>query len=314
MRHQVAVTLGILFTLAARPNIGTAQSVADSGSVETQDTTQKKGGLWGKAKKVAGNKVVKAVVKTAACTMVPGGQVIAGAIDAASANSTAEAAQGAAGAAAGTTCMPGMAGAAGAAGPAAAAGLGASGADPTYAAMAGLGAGGDANTAAMVQQMMANAQAAQMRMGATAGMPAGAMPGGAIPAGAMPGGGMMPEVTEAPGQLPVLAADIPAELAEGKTAVRKIDWSASGAQVSAAASPALDEAMKQLAAAMTEAGGKYRINLYMDKRYNDLALKMYGPGRLEVVRAALTAAQPSLKLEVGKVKHDDDARVEIVRK
>ncbi len=108
MRHQVAVTLGILFTLAARPSIGTAQSVADSGSVETQDTTPKKGGLWGKAKKVAGNKVVKAVVKTAACTMVPGGQVIAGAIDAASASSTAEAAQGAAGAAAGTTCMPGM--------------------------------------------------------------------------------------------------------------------------------------------------------------------------------------------------------------
>ena len=200
MRHQVAVTLGILFTLAARPSIGTAQSVADSGSVETQDTTPKKGGLWGKAKKVAGNKVVKAVVKTAACTMVPGGQVIAGAIDAASASSTAEAAQGAAGAAAGTTCMPGMggaAGAAGAAGPAAAAGLGASGADPTYAAMAGLGAGGDANSAAMVQQMIANAQAAQMRMGATGGMPAGAMPGGA-----MPGGGMMPEVTEAPGQLP----------------------------------------------------------------------------------------------------------------
>jgi hypothetical protein len=312
MRHQVAVTLGTLLTLAAWPSIGTAQSVADSGSVETQDTTPKKGGLWGKAKKVAGNKVVKAVVKTAACTMVPGGQVIAGAIDAASANSTAEAAQGAAGAAAGTTCMPGMAGAAGAAGaagPAAAAGLGASGADPTYAAMAGLGAGGDANTAAMVQQMMANAQAAQMRMGAAGGMPAGAMP-----AGAMPGGGMMPEVTEAPGQSPVLAADLSAELAKGKTAVRKIDWSASGAHVSAAASPPFDEAMKQLATAMTEAGGKYRINLYMDKRYNDLALKMYGPGRLEVVRAALTAAQPSLKLEVGKVKHDDDARVEIVRK
>lgn len=311
MRHQVAATLGILFTLAAGPSIGTAQSVADSGSVETQDTTQKKTGLWGKAKKVAGNKVVKTIAKTAACTMVPGGQAIAGAIDAASASNTTEAAQGAAGAAAGTSCMPGMAGAAGAAGaagPAAAAGLGAGGADPTYDAMAGLGGGGDANTMAMMQQMMANAQAAQMRMGAAGGMPAGAMPG------AMPGGGMMPEVTEAPGQLPVLATDISAELADGKTAVRKIDWSASGSHVSASASPAFDEAMKQLAAAMAEAGGKYRINLYMDKRYNDLALKMYGPGRLEVVRAALTAAQPSLKVEVGKVKHDDDARVEIVRK
>jgi hypothetical protein len=67
-----------------------------------------KGGLFGKAKKLAKNKVVKAVAKTAACTMIPGGGAIAGAIDAAGAGNTGEAAQGAAAAATGSACMPGM--------------------------------------------------------------------------------------------------------------------------------------------------------------------------------------------------------------
>jgi hypothetical protein len=69
-----------------------------------------KGGLFGKAKKLAGNKVVQTLAKTAACTMVPGGQAIAGAIDAASSKSAGGAAEGAAAAATGSSCMPGMGG------------------------------------------------------------------------------------------------------------------------------------------------------------------------------------------------------------
>ncbi len=72
---------------------------------------KKKGGLFGKAKGIMKNKVVQQVAKVAACTMVPGGQVIAGAIDAASSQSAGEAASGAAGAASGSSCMPGMGGA-----------------------------------------------------------------------------------------------------------------------------------------------------------------------------------------------------------
>ena len=84
---------------------------------------QEEGGLFGKVKGLAGNKVVQSVAKTAACTMVPGGQVIAGAIDAASSKDVGEAAAGAAGAAAGQTCMPGGMGGVGA-------GLGAAGVIP----------------------------------------------------------------------------------------------------------------------------------------------------------------------------------------
>jgi hypothetical protein len=83
---------------------GTGDSVAPA---PDSAAPKKKGGLFGKVKSVAGNKVVRQVAKTAACTMVPGGQVIAGAIEAASSKDAGEAAVGAAGAANGTTCMPG---------------------------------------------------------------------------------------------------------------------------------------------------------------------------------------------------------------
>jgi hypothetical protein len=115
------------------------ESPPDSASAE-EDTTPKKKGLFGKVKSVAGNKIVKAVAKTAACTMLPGGQVIAGAIDAAGSNSAGEAASGAAGAATGTSCMPGMGGVAGAAGAGAAGLAGVSGGGP--AGLAGMAAGG----------------------------------------------------------------------------------------------------------------------------------------------------------------------------
>ena len=91
---------------------------------------KKKGGMFGKFKGLAKNKVVKTVAKTALCTVVPGGQVVAGALDAAETKNVAGAA-GAAGSAlsggGGGGCMPGMAGMAAPAG-AAAGGIGAAGA------------------------------------------------------------------------------------------------------------------------------------------------------------------------------------------
>jgi hypothetical protein len=69
-------------------------SAAQSGAA--QDTTQpapkKHGGLFGKVKGLAKNKVVQQVAKTAACNMVPGGQLVAGAIDKASAMKAAKSA------------------------------------------------------------------------------------------------------------------------------------------------------------------------------------------------------------------------------
>jgi hypothetical protein len=69
---------------------------------------QKKG-MFGKIKGLAKNKVVKTVAKAALCTAVPGGQVIAGALDAAETKNVAGAAGAAAGlAGGGGNCMPGM--------------------------------------------------------------------------------------------------------------------------------------------------------------------------------------------------------------
>ena len=122
----------VVATLATAVPLAAQDVTADSATA-VQDTAPKKKGLFGKVKAVAGNKVVKAVAKTAACTMVPGGQVIAGAIDAAGSESAGEAASGAAAAAAGTSCMPGM----GAATLAGAAGAGMGGAGLPGAGMAG---------------------------------------------------------------------------------------------------------------------------------------------------------------------------------
>lgn len=118
----------------------TAADTAAPADSALADTTHHKKGLFGKAKGVMKNKVVRQVVKTAACTMVPGGQAIAGAIDAASSNSAAEAASGAAGAATGAGCMPGM-GLAGTPAPGLAGGMAAGGIGGGSMAVAGLAGG-----------------------------------------------------------------------------------------------------------------------------------------------------------------------------
>ena len=125
MRAPVIITslvlLALAGSLAAQDSIPVAAAVADSAVAQPK----KKKGFFGKVKDAAKNKTVQQVAKVAACTMVPGGSMVAGAIDAASNasdGSAAGAASGAAGAATGTSCMGapgggmgGMSGAAGAA-------------------------------------------------------------------------------------------------------------------------------------------------------------------------------------------------------
>lgn len=137
----------------------------------TPDTAHhKKHGLFGKAKGVLSNKVVQTVAKTAACTMVPGGgQLIAGAIDAAASKSAGEAASGAAGVATGSSCMPGM-------------GAGMGGAGMAGAGMAGAGLGG--GLAGLAATGVAGAAEARMSPGGGAYATGMGTPGG------MPGFGM----------------------------------------------------------------------------------------------------------------------------
>jgi hypothetical protein len=177
-------------------------SAAQSGAA--QDTTQpapkKHGGLFGKVKGLAQNKVVQQVAKTAACNMVPGGQLVAGAIDNASAkkaaknaatNAAKDAVAGAAlGAATGkSTCGMGMMGNLGAAGMAkGVAGAGIPGMPTT--GLPGVGTSADQMKQMAEQyrkmginpaQIGAMQQAMQQQMqAAAAGTPATAMPAGGI--------------------------------------------------------------------------------------------------------------------------------------
>ncbi len=141
------------------PDANPVTSAADDSASPAPDSTtpKKKGGLFGKVKGLAGNKVVQQVAKTAACTMVPGGQAIAGAIDAASSKSAGEAVAGAAGAAiGGTGCMPG-------------------------------GMGGPGVAGAAAQAAAAEAAAAQAGAAAGYGAPMSGMPSGAMGLGEMEG-------------------------------------------------------------------------------------------------------------------------------
>jgi hypothetical protein len=114
MQHRVmdsflgALVLLVLLTGTASTQAPQVPSTGDSIPGDSAPKPKAKGGLFGKAKKLASSKVVRTVAKTAACTMVPGGHAIAGAIDAASSKSAGEAAQGAAGVASGSGCMPGL--------------------------------------------------------------------------------------------------------------------------------------------------------------------------------------------------------------
>ena len=137
MRSVLTVLLASAILI---PEIGTAQSgstvgeATDSTAATVAPAAKKKGGLFGKVKGIAKNKVVKTVAKVALCTAVPGGSMIAGALDAAETKNVAGAAASAV--TGGSSCMPGMAGMAGKANPAAA-GIGAAGAGTLGAVGAG---------------------------------------------------------------------------------------------------------------------------------------------------------------------------------
>jgi hypothetical protein len=272
-----------------------AVEAADSVVAPAETVHKKHGGLFGKMKGVAKNKMVQQVAKVAACTMVPGGQLVAGAIDAASNKGAAGAAQGVAGAASGSSCMPGMGGAAGMAG-----GMTGTGATMglTATQLAGLHPGGAGNAASQAM-IMAQMQQMQQMMSTQKAAGLGAM-------------------TEAPGQTVDVSTDLAAELGKGKTSLRNIDWIAGAPGISPAGTPGFTQAMTQLAAAMGQAGGSYRLDLYLDDRYEDAIVKTLGPERLSTVEAALSdalgGAQSTAKIEIGKAKKDKHPRLEVVKR
>src|SRR3954464_14873272 len=97
MRATPVIVFALALGISAAVEAQSTPAVLASDTVSSEAPAPKKKGLFGKMKGLAKNKVVKTVAKVALCTAVPGGQVIAGAIEA---KKTKDAA-GAAGAAAG---------------------------------------------------------------------------------------------------------------------------------------------------------------------------------------------------------------------
>jgi hypothetical protein len=187
--HLVMLAFALSFPLPSAAQSGAAQDT-------TQPAPKKKGGLFGKVKGLAKNKVVQQVAKTAACNMVPGGQLVAGAIDKASAMKAAKSAAkdaakdavvGAALGAAGgkSTCGPGLMGGLGSAGLAkGVTGAGIPGMPTT--GMPGVGASADQMKQMMEQYQKMGMNPAQIKamqqqmVVAAAGTPAPTMQGASI--------------------------------------------------------------------------------------------------------------------------------------
>jgi hypothetical protein len=331
--------------VAAQTNAAGVPDSAASVPDSAEPGKKKGGGLLGKAKKLAGNKAVRQVAKTMACTMVPGGQVVAGAIDAASSESVGEAAAGAAGAEGGQTCMPGGMGmgaaATGAAGMPGLAGAGELGGAGEAAGLAGMPGGFDTDAVAACMgltpgefllltneptkeeadaQRQVAAKVEPERYQACVMQQLGTRTGG-------PGAGMLPEsapdeddapadgkLSEASGRAVELPDDVKAHLKKGRAVVRDIDWLTGGGNVVEAGLSNFTEAMATLAEGMSEAGGTWRADIYVDKRYGDEAAAAIGSARLATVVSALEAGGLGKgAVAAGRTKKDKRPRLEIVR-
>jgi hypothetical protein len=122
------------------------------------------------------------------------------------------------------------------------------------------------------------------------------------------------KLSEAPGKSVALSSDLPADLKKGKTVVKDIDWLAGGGELTEGGKTSFADAMNELAAAIRKAGGAYRADIYLDKRYEDVAVQALGPARLKLVLATFEkAGLGSDVMTAGKVKKDKNPRLEIVK-
>ena len=298
--------------------------VNSEGSVATApaDTaTHKKGGMFGKLKSVAHNKTVQNVTKAALCTAVPGGQYVMAAADAKKAGTSV-----ASGVANSQSCIPGMSGAgmAGMGGMGGKAGVaGAAMNAASMGSMAGMAEKGGATSAPDLAKLAA--------MSGGNGAPAGR--GAAVTAvsiatlttamqqsnaasvanGSGGGGGEM--TTEASGQQIKLSGAVDDEIRKGKLVIKKIDWVHGSPSVSAPMTQGFMDLMTTAGQAISKAGGTYRVDIYMDKKYTDAEIASLGQQRAGIVVASLQAGgklSPDLAL-VGKIGKDKEQRVEIVK-
>jgi hypothetical protein len=279
----------------------------------------KKGGMFGKLKSVAHNKTVQNVTKAALCTAVPGGQYMVAAADAKK-NGTSVASS----MVNSQSCIPGMPGA-GMAGMGGKAGL--AGAAVGAASMGSMG--GKAGLAGAAGGVGSPSLAQIAAMNGMKGAPAGR--GAAVTAvsiaaltsamaqanaaSAASGGGGAEMTTEASGQQLKLSGAVAEEIKKGKLTIKKIDWVHGSPSVSAPMTQGFMDLMTSAGQAINAAGGAYRVDIYMDKKYSDAEIASLGQQRGAIIVASLQAGGqlPADVVTAGKIGKDKEQRVEIVK-
>ena len=300
---SVTATVWLQLTLPA----AAAQSDAADTAAPAAETPKKKG-LFGKVKGLAKNKVVKTVAKTALCTAVPGGQVIAGALDAAENKDAAGAAATAAGG--NSSCMPGMGGmgapsaAEAAAGAAGVGGLGVTAPPVGVPGQPSVGVPAMGMSAEQMKQMQEQYRkmgmdTAQLR--AMQEMMAG-MQGGSEP-------GAVDQATPTGGAPPLSGA--PALSREkGKMLVRDLPWVPGGATIQPGGEPMFGMAMQELVAAIQATPKRYKIEARVEEQGGKSQNRLLAQQRASAVLEGLTArGVPANRLSVSAGGADKDPRI-----
>ena len=304
--HLVMLAFALSFPLPSAAQSGAAQDT-------TQPAPKKKGGLFGKVKGLAKNKVVQQVAKTAACNMVPGGQLVAGAIDNASAkkaaknaatNAAKDAVAGAAlGAATGkSTCGPGLMGGLGSAGLAkGVAGVGIPGMPTT--GMPGVGGSADQmkQMAEQYQKMgmdPAQIKAMQQMM---AGMNPAAAAGSVV---AAPSAAVTPSAEAVPA--PTLKKE------KNRLELRRLPWLPRSEAIQPGAEATFAGGIQSLATQLQPGTRQYKIEVKVEDQGSKEQSQLLAQKRAAVVVSFLVAQGLSeSRLVIGDGAADKDARVVI---
>ncbi len=323
MRPLHIIPLPVLATLcvilsadpaSAQSGSSVGAAVEDSIAAAVAPVAKKKKGIFGKVKGLAKNKIVKTVGKAALCTVVPGGQVIAGALDAAETKNVAGAATAATG---GGSCMPGMAGMApnpaGAAG-----GLSGVGAAALGAGVPGAGLPGQPSTGmpgmAMSPEQMKQMQEQYAKMGMdTAQLRAmqqmmGGMPGAtsaAVPTPSATSAAVStPSATAAASNAPALSRE------KGRLLVRSLPWVPGSHERRQGGELMYAMAIHELALAMDPATKRYKIVARVENQGSKSEMRALARKRAEAVTSALTAEGiPADRMSVSDGKGDKDPRI-----
>jgi hypothetical protein len=305
---------------------------------------KKKGGLFGKVKGLAQNKTLQQVAKTAACNMVPGGQLVAGAIDAASAkkaakNAAKDAATGAALGAVGgknSTCAPGM-GLAGKLTPAALSGgvpgVGVPGMPTTGMPAAGLPAkqlkqmreqyqemGFSPEQIQAMQQQMTTAPVAGLspeqikqmeEQYRNMGMDPGQLEAMRQMMAGTPAGSPGPPPAAAPPGSPITASEAPSLSREkNRLVLRRLPWASGSEAIHPGSEPAFDLAMRNLVGSIVSGAKRYKVEVRVENQGSKTRSQQLAQKRAAAVVTALIAqGMPQNRLTAGGGGSDKDPRV-----